>query len=137
MSRIAGKNTKPELTVRRGLFAKGFRFRLHSAKLPGKPDLVFPKYRAVVFVNGCFWHSHNCRFFRQPGTNAAFWNNKLKQNADNDARAIAALKSSGWRVLTIWECALRGANDRTLAELLGNIAEWLASDDDSGSFCGA
>lgn len=106
MSGIRGKNTKPELTVRKFLHRKGLRFRLH-AKLPGKPDLTFPKYKTAVFVHGCFWHRHEgCRFSTTPKNNAGFWQKKFAANVERDARATAQLEELGWRVLIVWECQL-------------------------------
>lgn len=104
MSRIRGKDTKPEMLVRRGLHALGLRFRLHDRRLPGKPDLVFPKYRAVVFVHGCFWHGHDCPDFKWPKTREAFWREKILTNRARDERNIRELTSAGWRVFTFWEC---------------------------------
>lgn len=108
MSRIRGRNTKPELLLRRGLHARGLRFRLHRRELPGRPDIVFPRFRAVVFVHGCFWHGHGCHLFAMPATRPEFWREKIGRNAERDGRVVAALRASGWRVLTVWECALRG-----------------------------
>lgn len=108
MSRIRGKDTKPEMQLRRGLHARGFRFRLHCRDLPGRPDLVFPAWRSVVFVHGCFWHAHDCPMCKLPTTRAEFWANKIQKNNDRDARAVAALSERGWRILIVWECALRG-----------------------------
>jgi DNA mismatch endonuclease (patch repair protein) len=107
MSRIKGKDTRPEMLVRKRLWAEGFRYRLHRRGLPGKPDLVFPKYRAVIFVHGCFWHAHGCKRSAPPSTRKAFWNAKLQGNRERDARNIAALEEQGWRVLVIWECELK------------------------------
>lgn len=108
MSGIQGKNTKPELLVRRYLHSRGLRYRLHVKTLPGKPDIVLPKHRTVVFVHGCFWHQHpNCRFATMPGSRTVFWANKLSENAARDKYQIAALEESGWRVLIVWECELK------------------------------
>lgn len=108
MSRIRGKDTKPEMLIRRGLHARGLRYRLHCRSLPGSPDLVFPKYHMAVFVHGCFWHAHGCALSTLPVTRHEFWTLKLEGNVARDQKAIAALQASGWRVLVIWECALRG-----------------------------
>lgn len=108
MSRIRGRDTAPELRVRRGLHAKGFRFRLHDRKLPGRPDLVLARYRTVVFVHGCFWHAHGCSLSKIPTTRREFWQKKLEANRARDHKAIEVLQANGWRVLVIWECALRG-----------------------------
>ena len=108
MASIRGKDTKPELLVRRMLFAEGFRFRLHRSDLPGRPDIVLSKYRTAVFVHGCFWHAHNeCRYFRIPSSNTAFWAGKIEDNIQRDKAAIQALLTAGWRVLVVWECATR------------------------------
>jgi DNA mismatch endonuclease, patch repair protein len=106
MAGIKSKNTKPEIIVRKALHAAGFRFRLHDKKLPGKPDIVLPKYKAVVFVHGCFWHGHNCAKFRMPKSNKKFWREKLIANAKRDAWSCKQLKSQKWRVLKVWECQL-------------------------------
>ncbi len=108
MSRIRSRDTKPELLLRRALHARGLRFRLHRKDLPGCPDLVFPRFRAVVFVHGCFWHGHACHLFKVPETRRAFWQRKIRANADRDHKAVATLRSERWRVLTVWECSLRG-----------------------------
>lgn len=108
MSRIRGKNTGPELLVRRYLWHAGFRYSLHSVHLPGKPDLALPRWNAVVFVNGCFWHRHpGCPYFRLPKTRTAFWDRKLAVNHSRDCAAIASLIAGGWRVAVAWECAVR------------------------------
>lgn len=108
MAAIKGKNTSPELVVRRYLHSRGFRYRLHRKELPGKPDLVFPKYRLVVFVHGCFWHRHeHCFYATSPATRKDFWRNKLDSNVARDRRQQAELIDSGWRVLVVWECGLK------------------------------
>ena len=105
MSRIKGKNTKPEELVRKYLFAQGFRYRKNDSRLPGKPDIVLPKYRTVIFVNGCFWHHHEgCKYFRWPENNAEFWQNKISRNEERDKKVHAELTAAGWKVLDIWEC---------------------------------
>lgn len=109
MSGIKGKNTSPELFVRKALHARGFRFRIHVKDLPGKPDLVLPKYNAVVFIHGCFWHGHDCRYFKLPKTRPEFWVNKIEKNKLRDSENIRTLLLSGWRVIVIWECAIRKA----------------------------
>lgn len=110
MSQIRSKNTKPEVIVRKYLFAKGFRYRLHSKNLPGKPDIVLPKYRTVLFVHGCFWHGHEgCKYFVVPKTKTAWWLNKINSNKDNDAKAVKALKKEGWKIINVWECTLKPA----------------------------
>jgi len=108
MSRIRGKDTRPELLLRRGLHARGLRYRLHAKHLPGRPDIVFPAYRAVILVHGCFWHGHGCPLSTLPATRREFWSAKISATAARDAKAMQALTAAGWRVLTVWECALRG-----------------------------
>src|SRR4249919_3514880 len=115
MSRIRGKDTKPELWVRRMLHSLGFRFRLHRKDLPGRPDLVLPKYDAVVFVQGCFWHAHHCQKGRIPGTREAFWKAKFEGNKKRDVRNTRALRAAGWRVFTVWECELSKPSSRERA----------------------
>ena len=123
MSGIKGKNTKPELLVRKYLHGQGLRFRLHAKELPGKPDLVFPKYKAVVFVHGCFWHHHpGCKFATKPKTRASYWNNKLSENVKRDGYQIAALEGLGWRVFVVWECELQEGNSR-LESLVSGITQ--------------
>lgn len=126
MSGIRGKNTKPELLIRKGLHAAGFRYRLHSARLPGKPDLVFPKYQAVIFIHGCFWHGHGCHLFRMPSSNTAFWQEKIAGNIARDRLAVERLEQSGWRIATVWECALKGKTRRKTDGVIADIAGWLA-----------
>lgn len=109
MSRIRGRDTKPEMLIRRGLHACGFRYRLQDSKLPGRPDLIFPRYRTVIFVHGCFWHGHNCPLFKPPKTRQDFWSAKIASNRARDQRAEEALLEQGWRIATIWECSLKGA----------------------------
>lgn len=121
MGRIRGKNTTPELTVRRYLHSRGFRFRLHQPNLPGKPDLVFPRYRAVVFVHGCFWHRHEgCSYATTPATNRIFWLGKLEATVQRDRRQIECLKADGWRVFVIWECEV---DERHLKKLAANLVD--------------
>lgn len=105
MSRIKGKNTKPEETVRKFLFSKGIRYRKNVKNLPGKPDIVLKKYKTVVFVNGCFWHGHEkCRYFVMPKSNTEFWNEKILRNINRDNKTYETLMNSGWNVITVWEC---------------------------------
>nr|WP_295983180.1 very short patch repair endonuclease [uncultured Agrobacterium sp.] len=126
MAGIRGKDTKPELALRRALHARGFRYRLHAKHVPGRPDLVFPKHHAVVLVHGCFWHRHNgCRYTSTPSTRPEFWQAKFEANVARDATVRAALLESGWRVATVWECALRKPDKvAASAELL---SVWLMS----------
>lgn len=126
MSRIHSENTKPEELVRKFLFSQGFRYRKNDARLPGKPDIVLPKYKTVVFVNGCFWHGHEgCRYFVWPKNNAEFWKEKITGNIQRDKRNHRLLEEQGWRVIEIWECELKkkSAQDRLehLAQELRNI----------------
>lgn len=119
MSGIRGKGTAPEMTVRRFLHAKGLRYRLHVKDLPGKPDLVFPKYGVVLFVHGCFWHRHKgCRYSTTPASNPEFWLKKFDDNVRRDADSINKLKKAGWRVFVIWECQM---NDKILESLFKKI----------------
>tara|TARA_A100001391_G_scaffold143804_2_gene101639 strand:- start:9079 stop:9534 length:456 start_codon:yes stop_codon:yes gene_type:complete len=125
MSGIRGRNTKPELLLRKGLHAMGFRYKLHDKSLPGKPDLVFPRYRAVILVNGCFWHGHDCHLFKWPKSREDFWRGKIKSNIDRDRLNTSQLKEQGWRVLRVWECALKGRTRIGLDEVLEDSALWL------------
>ena len=102
MAGIRGTNTKPEMAIRRGLHALGFRYRLHGPKLPGRPDLVLPRYRAVVFVHGCFWHGHACNLFRWPSTRQDFWREKIEGNRDRDRDTVERLEAAGWEVMVVW-----------------------------------
>lgn len=125
MSRIRNKDTKPELIVRKGLHAMGYRYRLHDRRLAGKPDLVFRSRRAVIFINGCFWHGHDCHLFKWPNSRAEWWKAKISRNREKDAQNLARLTSANWRVLTVWECALKGKKQYSTSQLLNEIAEWL------------
>lgn len=123
MSRIRGRDTIPEVALRRSLHRKGFRFRLHSRRLPGKPDLVLAKYNAVVFVHGCFWHRHaGCRFTTTPASNIDFWREKFSNTVKRDALTCEMLRSEGWRIATVWECSLRKAMLDVSSRLL---TDWL------------
>ncbi len=117
MAAVKGKNTKPELIVRRALHAAGFRFRLHRRDLPGRPDIVLPRHRTAVFVHGCFWHGHDCRRGRRPSTNVDFWGPKLDRNVERDLANQAALEAAGWQVVTIWECSLADGTARLIEDL--------------------
>jgi DNA mismatch endonuclease (patch repair protein) len=130
MSRIGARNTKPELAVRRGLHAAGFRFRLHRGDLPGKPDIVLPRHRSVIFVHGCFWHRHEgCSNFRLPKTNTEFWREKIFRNAERDASAEEDLLRRDWRVLVVWECATRSL---PMNDLVRQIAMWIEGSQNRG-----
>jgi DNA mismatch endonuclease, patch repair protein len=125
MSSIRGKNTKPEMVIRKALHQRGFRYRLHVASLPGKPDLVFPKYKAVIQINGCFWHGHNCKLFKWPSTRPEFWKNKITSNLERDTKNIIEIEKQGWRVLTIWECAVKGRDRKPFKNLIEQISSWI------------
>lgn len=119
MSAIHSKNTKPEEVVRKYLFGQGFRYRKNDSRYPGKPDIVLPKYKTVIFVNGCFWHAHKgCKYFVWPKNNAEFWKNKISGNVERDRRNIESLIASGWRVIIVWECELKTAKRRETLEAL-------------------
>ena len=128
MSAIRGKDTKPEMLIRRVLHARGFRYRLHSRKLPGSPDLVFPKYHAVILIHGCFWHMHECEAFRWPSSRAEWWRDKLMANHVRDLRNVDELQKQGWRVAIVWECSLRGKVRLSEQSLASALVEWLRSD---------
>ncbi|SKA20756.1 T/G mismatch-specific endonuclease [Sediminibacterium ginsengisoli] len=123
MSRIKGKNTKPEMLVRKFLFSHGLRYKLHDKKLHGKPDLVLPKYRTIIFINGCFWHGHDqCRYFVVPKTKTDWWLAKINANKANDAENIARLLHEKWKIIVIWECDLKAdKRAETLQNLLKGI----------------
>jgi DNA mismatch endonuclease (patch repair protein) len=125
MSGIRGKDTLPELLVRKALHAVGFRYRLHDRTLPGKPDMVFPKYSAVVFINGCFWHGHDCHLFRMPSTRTEFWQKKITGNVARDQQAVIRLREIGWRVGTVWGCALKGREKLQLNDIVVTLDAWL------------
>ena len=126
MAAIKGKDTKPELAIRRALHALGFRYRLHGTDLPGKPDMVFPKYKAVIQVNGCFWHGHDCGAARVPQSRVEYWAPKIERTKARDAAAVAAIDAMGWRSLTIWECCMRGKGSPGLEWAVETAARWLA-----------
>ncbi|MDN0075490.1 DNA mismatch endonuclease Vsr [Crenobacter sp. SG2303] len=136
MSGIRGRDTKPEILVRKALFAERFRFRLHRHDLPGSPDIVLPRYRVAIFVHGCFWHMHaGCRYAKMPATRTDFWSKKLRGNVERDARAMEALVAAGWRVLVVWECATRDAATR--AGIGSALSSWIAGGEVRGeiAFC--
>jgi len=126
MAGIKSKNTKPELLIRKLLHRAGFRYRLHVASLPAKPDMVLKKYQAVILVHGCFWHGHDCHLFKLPKTRSEFWKNKIEGNVNRDRKQLKELKGLGWRVGIIWECAVRG-NNKNLDNLAQGIGDWLKS----------
>jgi DNA mismatch endonuclease (patch repair protein) len=127
MSRIRSKNTKPELLLRKILFANGFRFRLHNKKLPGKPDIVLKKYMTVIFVHGCFWHGHkDCRYYVIPKTRTEWWMNKIAGNQKNDSKKKADLKAAGWNVIEVFECELKKKKvEKTVTKLINKMRKHL------------
>jgi DNA mismatch endonuclease (patch repair protein) len=125
MSQIRGRDTKPELILRRGLHSRGLRFRIHRKDLPGTPDIVFPRYRAVVFVHGCFWHHHDCSSFKLPTTRKEFWAKKIDRNQCRDAHVLDQLATKGWRTLVIWECSLKGPRRMPIETVLDGVIDWL------------
>ena len=130
MQRVRGRDTQPEMLLRRSLHSRGFRYRLHRRGLPGKPDLVFPKHCAVIFVHGCFWHRHErCRYVTTPSTRAEFWQGKFQANVARDIAVRESLLEEGWRVATIWECALR--RRAQVATVADQISTWLLTETDT------
>ena len=125
MAAIKGRNTKPEMLVRTALHQAGFRYRLHVASLPGKPDLVFPRYKAVIFVQGCFWHQHQCAMFHWPKTRTEWWRQKISANRVHDEAVQDKLRELGWRVMLVWECALKGKTRYSSEQLTGLVTLWL------------
>jgi DNA mismatch endonuclease, patch repair protein len=125
MSRIKGKDTKPEMLIRKFLHAQGFRYRLHVKNLPGKPDIVLPKYKTVIFIHGCFWHGHDrCKYYVIPKTRTEWWVNKINSNIANDEKAIRGLKQDNWKIITVWECQLKAKTSaKTLIDLLNTLTK--------------
>jgi DNA mismatch endonuclease (patch repair protein) len=136
MAGIRAKDTKPEMVVRRGLHALGFRFVLHDRRLAGKPDMVLPRWRSAIFVHGCFWHGHDCPLFRWPGTRRDFWRQKIGRNQERDAEVEAELDRAGWRVLKIWECSLKGTGRIGIDRVVPLAADWLRSGERLGEIRG-
>jgi DNA mismatch endonuclease (patch repair protein) len=136
MRRVRSKGSKAELIVRRALHAAGLRYRLHRTDLPGSPDLVFSRQRAVVFIHGCFWHGHGCGRSRLPNTRRDFWSKKIEGNRARDRRVSGQLLEGGWRVLTVWECAIRGPGNRTLCSLTDQIMMFIAGEEVGGNLPG-
>lgn len=129
MSGIRGKNTKPEMIIRRGLRSAGFGYRLHRPELPGKPDLVLRKYCAIILVHGCFWHGHGCHLFKWPGGDrAGFWRKKITSNIERDKRLLETYEAEAWRVATVWECALKGKYRLDSSDVISQLTRWLESD---------
>jgi DNA mismatch endonuclease (patch repair protein) len=137
MSAIQSKNTKPELLIRSELHKKGFRFRIHRKDLPGKPDILLPKYQAVINVHGCFWHGHSCPQFKWPKTRKAFWRKKILGNMARDTHQIAALFAKGYRVAVIWECSIEGPSKIEQSKLMEQIASWILSESNELQISGA
>ncbi len=128
MSGIRGKNTKPEIYIRKGLHALGFRYRLHANDVPGKPDILLPRYHAIINVHGCFWHWHGCRYCKPPSENADFWKNKITRNQFRDKKKLKQQIGAGWRCLVVWECAVRKSQkSRSLLNVVALAADWLSS----------
>lgn len=129
MASIRSKNTKPEILIRKILHARGYRYKLHSGKLPGKPDIVFPKYSAVIFIHGCFWHGHDCHIFKPPKSNVDFWESKISRNKLRDTVNSEKLVLMGWRIGVIWECCMTGKSRLNYDVLSDLIENWLHSSD--------
>lgn len=129
MAGIRGKNTRPEMLLRKGLHALGWRYRLHGADLAGKPDLVFRSRKAVIFANGCFWHGHDCHLFKWPRTRETFWREKIGANIRRDASVLRQLQDDGWRVAEVWECTLKGRERRPLEDVLAACVRFLEGDE--------
>lgn len=127
MAGIKGKNTRPELLIRSLLHKSGLRYKLHENTLPGKPDMVFPKYRAAIFIHGCFWHGHDCHLFKIPSTNREFWLTKINGNRERDQRDIEKLTALGWRIMIIWECAVKGKTRLEPQKIAETCRNWLLS----------
>lgn len=129
MAAIKGKNTKPEIVVRKFLFSRGFRYRLHHHRLPGHPDIVLRKYKTVIFVNGCFWHGHDCKYYALPKSNVEFWRNKIKRNKDRDVEDQKKLFSMGWHIIVVWECQLKPKSIQKTLESLANTLYHIYNND--------
>lgn len=114
MAKIASSNTKPEVLIRKYLFSEGFRYRINVKKLPGKPDIVLARYHTVIFIHGCFWHGHTCKYGKLPDTNYEFWSQKIEKNKERDNYSIVQLKNEGWKVIVIWQCEIRNKEERKM-----------------------
>ncbi len=125
MSGIKDKNTKPEILIRKALHSEGFRYRLHAGELPAKPDILLPKYKAVILVNGCFWHGHDCHLFKWPSTRPEFWQKKIEGNRARDMSNLELLRTMGWRVLIIWECSIKGKDRLPFDQVIDLIKNWI------------
>ena len=137
MGAVRSRNTHPELVLRKALHARGFRYRLHVAGLPGKPDIVLRQYRAVILVHGCFWHGHDCHLFRAPQTRRQFWEVKIARNRERDAEVREKLGLEGWRCLVVWECALRGRARLGPSELVNGVSDWVTTGGPAAEFKGS
>ncbi len=126
MRAVRNKDTRPELLVRKSLFARGFRYRLNVRDLPGKPDLVLPRYKAAILIHGCFWHGHGCPLFKLPDTRTAFWQQKIDSNKSRDIIVQDKLHAAGWRVAIVWECALKGRHKTVLSLITDQLVSWLS-----------
>jgi DNA mismatch endonuclease (patch repair protein) len=131
MSGIKGKNTRPEIIIRKRLHALGYRFRIHRRDLPGSPDVVLPKYKAVILINGCYWHGHNCRLFKWSKTRSEFWRQKIIGNIQRDERNLVQLRKLGWRICVVWECETKGVGEERLDNVVSSLVAWLSSDNNT------
>lgn len=136
MAGIRNKNTRPEMLIRKALFARGYRYRLHHKSLPGKPDIVLSRYKATIFINGCFWHCHDCHLFKWPQSRTAFWKTKIDANKARDAKTKTALLAAGWRILVVWECALKGKTRQQPQDVFDQIEAWISSSTPYQVICG-
>lgn len=136
MAGIKGKDTLPEVSLRKALYSRGYRYRLYTKDIPGKPDLVLRKYHAVIFVNGCFWHGHDCSLFKWPKTRPEFWRTKIEGNRERDIRLLKECRAMGLRTLVVWECAMKGKGRLDFEELIIQVIEWLDSTQEEGDIRG-
>jgi len=136
MAGISGKNSKPELLIRKALHRMGYRYRIHYTGLPGKPDMVFPMYHAIILINGCFWHRHNCHLFKWPATRKDFWHKKILASMARDERNLAYYKKLGWKVLVIWECSIKGKTRINVNEVVKLTVDWLRNEKQSFEITG-
>lgn len=136
MRGIGSRDTKPEIRLRKALFAQGFRYRVNAKGLPGRPDILLPRYRAAIFVHGCFWHGHDCHLFRLPATRTEFWEAKITANRQRDKRVCSELLESGWRVLIVWECAMKGKTRLPFDELVARCSRWIVHSDSFNEISG-
>lgn len=137
MAGIKGKDTRPERMLRSALHGRGLRYRIHYKGLPGRPDMVFPRYRAAVLIHGCFWHGHACHLFKWPATRPEFWRHKIESNKARDLRNLLLYRELGWRILTVWECALKGREKLGVQQVAELATQWLDSDNAEAVITGA